>query len=127
MLRFYSFLIVILFLIYDLSHIVFSLINSIIELFCSSDNLNFSSVLNISGSENVVLHMDKEIINANKITGVNENSVAAFSTPSTSNITSNNFLPDRQGMDELGMKILNTFLDFLRPVLEPVTVSYSNE
>ena|ERR1700761_3681842 len=45
----------------------------------------------------------------------------------SSSTSTNKFLPDGQGFEELGQKMISSFIDTFRPLFEPVQVAYSNE
>lgn len=55
----------------------------------------------------------------------NVNQIDSQTLTSSDNL--NKFIPDSNGLEDLSNKIVSNIMDFIRPILEPVQVSYSNE
>lgn len=64
---------------------------------------------------------------ARKIEESLKKSTDTTSDSSTGSSSGNNFLPDFDFVTDLQNKLINKFFDIIRPILEPVTVDYSNE
>jgi hypothetical protein len=69
--------------------------------------------------------VDKAITQAQS-QAVNQAASAASSQNSGSNI-GNNFISGNNGLDDISNKMVNNLMDYIKPILEPVHVSYSNE
>ena len=90
---------------------------------------------NNSGEASIIFpryrKMVEAIIEVARSTG--ENQAQASCTTSSSNSgsgsgnISNNFIPSGNDLENIGNKVINTFMGYIRPILEPVQVSYSNE
>jgi len=72
---------------------------------------------------------DKNIVTADatKIGESLKKSTDSTSDSSIGSSSGNNFLPDFDIFTDLQNKLVNKFFDIIRPILEPVTVDYSNE
>jgi hypothetical protein len=63
---------------------------------------------------------------ANAVQGSNQAASQASSQNSGGNL-SNNFISGDNGFDDITNKLMNNFMEYIKPFLEPVQVSYSND